>query len=224
MRYAFDVNDCQDNTREVLLRFATQPDAPEATLFYYPQWKPLGLPDHQWNDERYRRMIQMRTGALARAASHGFDYLFSVDSDVILEDPETISHLLEAGVPIIAGVFKATWGNPIALALPNVWEQGQNEMSDQFLMTITDAQEHVKVGGLGACTLIRRDVWEAGVTYDPIYNLPSNYRGEDRNFCIRAVVHGFDLTACAHKRILHYEKPEPLHAERQNVIIADEWA
>lgn len=150
----------------------------------------------------------MRNEALRAAEETGCDYLFSLDSDVLLHDPDTLSHLIDADVPIIAGVFMAKWGNPEALELPNVWQCGQNEMTEDFLQCIAYETKHVKVGGLGACTLIRRDVWEAGVTYDEIYNLPSNFRGEDRNFCIRAAVAGFDLIACAHKKIEHRDKPK----------------
>lgn len=49
-----------------------------------------------------------------------------------------------------------------------------------------------KVGGIGGCNLISRKVIEAGVNYNPIYNL-SWTNWEDRAFCVRAAVHGFSL-------------------------------
>lgn len=197
--YLFDVNDTQDNSVDLLAHFASRHDA---TINEHP-WPTLNMPDHSWNAERYRRMIAMRNGALTMAAAKQCAYLFSIDSDVILADCDTLTHLLFACVPIIAGVFVTRWGNPEAAWLPNVWQRGQNEMTDDFIRNIAHAPEHVVVGGLGACTLIRNDVWESGVTYSPIYNLPSNYRGEDRNFCVRAAVKGFELLACSHRKITH---------------------
>jgi hypothetical protein len=202
LEYLFDVNDTQDNSREILDNFVP----PSVRRIEEHPWPSLLMADHEWSIERYRRMILLRNNALALAKHVGARFLFSIDSDVILDDPQTLKHLIETDVPVIAGVFMATWGNPDATPLPNVWQRGQNEMTDEFLMGIETAPEHVKVGGLGACTLIRRDVWEAGVTYDPIDNLPSDYRGEDRYFCIRAAVTGIPLLACSHRRIRHVDR------------------
>lgn len=49
-----------------------------------------------------------------------------------------------------------------------------------------------KVGGIGGCNLISRKVIEAGVNYNPIPNI-SWTNWEDRAFCTRAAVHGFDI-------------------------------
>lgn len=148
----------------------------------------------------------MRNSALIAAYEFGAKYLFSIDSDVILETPDTLAHLIEADVPVIAGVFMAKWGNSKALALPNVWQSGHNSMSDDFLATIATADKHVEVGGLGACTLIRRDVWTAGISYSEIPFLSSVYHGEDRYFSLRAAVAGIPLAACAHTKITHVER------------------
>jgi hypothetical protein len=204
VQYLFDVNDSQDKSFDLLETFAKQPSRC-VDVVEHP-WPALSLRDHQWNAERYRRMIFLRNAALVAAHDRGCQYLFSVDSDVILKDPDTLSHLMASEVPVIAGVFMSTWGNPAATPLPNVWQTGQNEMSDDFLQGIATAPKHVNVGGLGACTLIRRDVWESGVNYNPITNLPLNYRGEDRYFCVRAAVHGIHMEACSHKRIRHVDR------------------
>ncbi len=204
----FDLNDSQDETEYVLHELARHPKGFQAVSVNHRAWTPLHLPDHVWSPERYERMRIMRNGALFEAKTGGYDYLFSLDSDVMLRDPDTLCHLTVLHVPVIAGVFTAQWGNAFAEAIPNVWERGQNEMSDGFKHNMPSAQSHVRVGGLGACTLIAREVWEKGVSYDPVYNLPSNYRGEDRDFCVRAAVAGFELLACAHKSIDHLDKPK----------------
>lgn len=204
IEYRFDVNDSQDSSTSILENFKHASDK-IVEVVRHP-WSPLNLPDHQWSPERYSRMILMRNNALAEAESYGARFLFSIDSDVILENPNTLAHLMEADVPVIAGVFMAKWGNRDAVALPNVWQCGQNEMTDEFLDGIATAENHVTVGGLGACTLIRRDVWDAGVNYSLINNVPSNYRGEDRYFCVRAAVAGIPLIACSHMKVTHRDR------------------
>lgn len=54
-----------------------------------------------------------------------------------------------------------------------------------------------RVGMTGACTLMKRKVFDAGVDYSPIQNIKSLW-GEDRFFCIRAACHGFELWADSH--------------------------
>jgi len=206
----FDVNDSTDKTLEMVRTYAASLRPFRAVQVGGWMWPPLNLPDHQWNEERYYRMIRMRNAALHIATEFDCDYLFSLDSDVMLEEKDTLAHLIADDVPIIAGVFFSKWGNAKAQALPNVWQKGQNEMTDEFLDGISTAPDHVKVGGLGACTLIKSKIWKRGVNYNPIYNLPSGYRGEDRQFCIRVAVAGFSMWACAHKKITHLDSKEAL--------------
>lgn len=213
----FDINDCQDETFDLVQAYCSAKDPFETVFAVEHQWPALNLESHAWNEERYYRMIAMRNAALRTAAEYECDFLFSVDSDVILRDPNTLGHLLLANVPIIAGVFKSRWGNPDAPALPNVWQRGQNEMTERFLDDILTAPEHERVGGVGACTLIRNDVWNAGVTYNPIFNVPSNYRGEDRFFSLRAAVAGFEMWACSHKQIDHLDGKEALLTQERGV-------
>lgn len=71
-----------------------------------------------------------------------------------------------------------------------------------------------KVGGLGDCTLISKKVFESNVSYDKIYNV--SFWGEDRHFCIRAAVLGFELYVDTHYQAFHIyrtsylKKPKPL--------------
>jgi len=203
----FELNDSYDETERLLMAHNSSAHPFKNYLIRKRSWTPTALADHQWSAERYSRMIRMRNLALWDAAHMKYDFLFSLDSDVLLHEPDTLAHLIEADQPIIAGVFTAKWGNADADALPNVWQTGQNEMTDEFLREAPRATVHFTVGGLGACTLIRKDVLATPwINYSPIYNLPRNYRGEDRNFCVRAAVAGITLKACAHKRIEHLDR------------------
>lgn len=59
-----------------------------------------------------------------------------------------------------------------------------------------------KVGGIGGCNLISRKVIEAGINYNPIPNL-SWTNWEDRAFCVRAAVAGFDIFLDTHYPAVH---------------------
>ena len=55
----------------------------------------------------------------------------------------------------------------------------------------------------GACTLVKRKVLEAGVNYSHIPNIRDALFGEDRHFCVRAAVHGFELWVDTHVPATH---------------------
>jgi hypothetical protein len=53
-----------------------------------------------WDSMKYYNMVTLRNNLLERATaiSDGFDYYFSLDSDIILEDPQTLNKLLAYAV------------------------------------------------------------------------------------------------------------------------------
>ena len=56
--------------------------------------------DHLWTQENLEKMPALRNMTVRRALEGGYDYLFSVDTDVVLH-PETLLRLLEADKDII---------------------------------------------------------------------------------------------------------------------------
>lgn len=142
--------------------------------------------DHLWTHDNLEKMPRLRNALIRRVLAAGYDYFFSVDTDLILQ-PETLKTLLEADKDIISEIF---WTNHWC----NAW------MFDQS----TGMLEEWKTPGLyecgmtGACTLMSRRVFEAGVNYDPIPNILKAVWGEDRFFCIRAACAGFDFWVDTH--------------------------
>ncbi|MCL6593455.1 MAG: glycosyl transferase, partial [Alicyclobacillus sp.] len=65
-----------------------------------------------------------------------------------------------------------------------------------------------EVGGLGACTLIRRSALEKGVNFSEIPNL--SFWGEDRHFCIRAAALGLRLWVDTHVPAYHIYRLDDL--------------
>ena len=69
-----------------------------------------------------------------------------------------------------------------------------------------------EVGGLGACTMVRRDALEQGVNFRPVRNL--SFWGEDRHFCVRAAARDIPLFADTVYPAFHVFRPEQLEGGR----------
>jgi len=197
--FYFNVNDSDDETYDLLCRFQSLDYSVEIVQRKYGETRP----DHVWDSGMIAKMTQIRNHALDLSEQFGAEHLFMVDSDIVFEHANTLKHLIGLSKPIVSPVFWATWGNPKAKQLPNVWVDGQYNTSAIF-QNLLRRPGHYPVGGLGAVTLIHKEVWKRGVYFDKIKNV--DYLGEDRHFCIRAQVLGFSLTACTCYRLTHLER------------------
>ena len=140
--------------------------------------------EHLWTAENLIKMHGLRNRTIRVALSGGYDYLFSVDTDLVLH-PDTLVTLMATGKDIVSELFYTNgWAN--------AWREGQYTPPEPEWKT----PGLYRVGMTGACMLVRRNVLEAGVDYSPVSNL--GMWGEDRHFCIRAAVHGFGLWTDTH--------------------------
>ena len=152
--------------------------------------------NHIWTWDNMDRMMVLRNETIRYALENGFDYWFSVDSDVIMR-PETLRILLEADKDIVSEIFWTK--SPSGKVWCNAW------MEDQA----TGMLEEWRTPGLyecgmtGACTLVKRAVLEAGVSYARIPNIRKALWGEDRHFCIRAACLGFRMWIDSHAEATH---------------------
>lgn len=145
--------------------------------------------DHIWTLDLMAKMSTLRNMTFRKALEGGYDYLFSVDTDLVL-DPETLVRLIEADKDIVSEVF---WTQaPSGLWWCNAWMFDQCD-SDGKWKEWAEKRGLFRVGMTGACTLISRKVLEAGVDYTPVPNIKKALRGEDRHFCIRAACAGFEM-------------------------------
>ncbi|MFS0722834.1 glycosyltransferase family 2 protein [Paenibacillus sp. 1P07SE] len=153
---------------------------------------------HYWNEQLVWKVAEFKDAILNYGREMRYDFVFLIDSDLLLS-PHTLLQLVAADKPIVAEIFWTRW-QPDAIPQPQVWmwdEYGQWEQSRGE--SLTEQEKGVRfhqfldklrvpglyeVGGLGACTLIRSDALQKGVSYKPIANL--TFWGEDRHFCIRA--------------------------------------
>lgn len=177
---------------------------------------------HHWREELIWRVAAYKNRVIELARDEGFDFLFLVDSDLVLH-PKTLVHLVGLGKDIVSEVYWTTW-QPGIIPLPQVWladdyrlyhvkqgeELSRNEVHgrvEDFLRMLRCPGTY-KVGGLGACTLISRKAISLGVSFSRIYNL--GLAGEDRHFCIRAAVLGLELYADTHYPPYHIYRESEL--------------
>ena len=160
---------------------------------------------HYWTGSLVQKVAQIKNHIIDRSLKLEYDYLFFVDSDLFLHQ-STLQQLIEADKDIISEIFWTRW-TPNDIELPQVWLKDNYTLYDYALGEYLSNEEKNKrlneflhalripgvyeVGGLGALTLIKRSVLEAGVHFGEIKNV--SFLGEDRHFCIRAVVNGFKL-------------------------------
>ena len=148
--------------------------------------------DHFWTKELVSDMSVYRNMTIRKALEGGYDYLLSVDTDLVLE-PHTLEYLLKADKDCVAGLF---WTN----GWSNAWLYDQADRNNEPEWVTPGLYQ---VGGTGALFLIKRKVLEAGVDYSPIPNLRKAVFGEDRHFCIRAVCNGFEIWIDTHCLPVH---------------------
>ena len=142
--------------------------------------------DHIWTHDNLTKMHALRNRTVKAMLDGGYDYWFSVDTDVILR-PLTLETLIAADKDIVSEIF---WTNGWC----NAWMYDQAAgMSQEW-----KKPGLYQVGMTGACTLVKRKVFEAGVDYTPIPCIVKSLWGEDRHFSIRAACAGFEMWVDTH--------------------------
>lgn len=162
---------------------------------------------HYWKDDIVWKVAKYKDYFINLAREKDYDYLFLIDSDLALH-PKTLTHLVSLNKDIVSEVYWTQWKHEL-IPLPQVWLGGQYRLHEPDAEQQLSPEEIAKrqmafvnklrcpgvynVGGLGACTLISKIALAADVSFGKIYNLDLN--GEDRHFCVRAAVLGFELYA-----------------------------
>lgn len=171
--------------------------------------------NHYWKFETLRKVTEFKNTIIQYCVDNGFDYLFLIDSDIVL-DKRSLLQLLADHVDIVSNVFWNQWKKNGQLTaqcfwIPDVYlqESAWNtprsfEESHKIRMEMYEQLKKpgvYKVDGLGACTLVSRHALEMGVNFTEIPNV--KLLGEDRPFCIRAGVLGFELFMDTHYPAYH---------------------
>ena len=152
--------------------------------------------DHIWTLDLMLKMSGLRNRTITEMLTGGYDYWFSVDTDIVL-DPKTLRQLIEADKDIVSEIF---WTQaPNGRYWCNAWMHDQSfGMNEEWRRPGL-----YRVGMTGALTLVKRKVFEAGVDYTPIPNIHAALRGEDRHFCVRAACAGCEMWVESHCPATH---------------------
>lgn len=175
---------------------------------------------HGWTPSAMQRVGAIKDKVLEFARANRAEAVWLCDADLIC-DPMTFSSLWSVPDPVVSAVYWTRWNkvppeHPPVHAGPQVWLahpyvlQGRGMEEWELRRRLIDRQL-TEVGGLGACTLIRREALMRGVAFAP---WPGNTlegigQGEDRHFCMRATALHVKLTADPWPDIFHiYHRPE----------------
>ncbi|MEI8125121.1 MAG: hypothetical protein WCG42_05160 [Parachlamydiaceae bacterium] len=177
---------------------------------------------HYWKEEIIWKIAAFKDLMIKKARDENYDYLFLVDSDLVLH-PHTVEQLIVDNKDIITNNFWTKWA-PNLPPLPQVWlldhytlyyhdigEKLSDEEITKRTLAFLDMLKKpgvYEVGGLGACTLISREALKRGVSFARIKNL--TFWGEDRHFCIRAVAIGLSLHTDTHYPAYHIYRESEL--------------
>lgn len=202
--YFIDENERKDS-KELILHFSREMNQSQISTFIREVPCDGNFSAHNWNEERIWKVAEFKNQIINEALEKNYDYLFLVDSDLLLH-PQTLLHLIEKKKEIISEIFWTQW-DCFSPKLPQVWLRDQyNLYESKREEKVSDEEKSIRqslflqklrkpgvyeVGGLGACTLISRKVILSGVNFNEIKNI--SLIGEDRHFCIRAIVSGFPL-------------------------------
>lgn len=172
-----------------------------------------GEADHVWTVADMLKMCELRSVLTDKVRDEGYDYLFSVDTDVIV-NPETLATLLRRKAEIVTEIFWTRADNGFEWA--NAWNTDNYTVYRQNY-DYWRIPGVYPVGMAGACTLIHRRVFEAGVSYRKIPNIDTALIGEDRHFCVRAACAGFEHfldTTCPARHLYRLSEYQKFMEER----------
>lgn len=170
---------------------------------------------HHWSKPTFYWLARQKQFLIDVAKNERFDAIWLVDSDLVVGS-DTLASLLSCNRSVVSAVFWTHW-TPDAPPLPQVWMehpyelQGRGYEAHEFIRSLRE-RELIQVGGLGACTLIRSDVFGKVGFWPLIDGLPDwgMWQGEDRHFCVRAERNHIALWADAWPDIFHIYRPSDL--------------
>lgn len=134
-----------------------------------------------WTQKNFKALYQMRTELLRKAAQEKYDYLFTVDSDILLH-PKTLSLLLEDNKKVVGNMLWTKMNNEITAICGKDEEWGAYSSND---LDVLKKPGIYPIGWTCACLLISSEVYNnKNISYWPIFGV-DNTGCEDYAFCLR---------------------------------------
>lgn len=222
IHYCFVDDNDEETSHELLTEFAKKHPVTLISSDYNDDYVKTDN-THHWNEDLIWKVAHFKNQIIEKALKEDFDYLFFVDSDLVLH-PKTLKQLQLAQKEIVSEIFWTKWTKDASVAMPQVWisdqytlyKKGKNEQitPEEANRRAWNFIEQLKipgvyeVGGLGALTLIHKSALVKGVHFGEIKNL--SFMGEDRHFCIRANALGIALHVDTHYPAYHIYRPDDL--------------
>lgn len=192
VEYCFVINDSQDETEALLHAFARRFPA---RLLYDNSSRPGG-----WQRGYYQfgRLAELRNRLLEAFLQSECDYLFSVDSDILVP-PQALQQLVQTGRDVVSALVcnGAGIGDDQFYNIFN-WDDGRLLPIRQF-----PRDQVFPVDCTGAACLIKRRVIETGARYN------SRWGSEDIGFCREVQKHGFAIFCHGGIECVHVMNPGP---------------
>ena len=165
---------------------------------------------HEWPGVRIARVAYMLDELIGAFLTSRFEAALLVGSDVLLP-PDMVPLLDGCDRDVVCEVYWSRWA-PGAPWMPQVWDHHPYGFRNVDWIVRLRAPGQYRVNGLGACTLVRRRVFEAGARFEALPGL--RIPGEDRHFCLRASALGFELWADTTHPPFHVYRAEQLPEAR----------
>ncbi len=196
--------DLGDGSVEILKRFAEAMDGRMGVVVERYMAPPPAPPTRETHNRMniFSYLAGLRNTTIDRALTNGYDYLLSVDSDILMP-AWTLQRLLAHGRDVVAAalVNDEFWNLPAPYRAYNMLRKADFPGPDgvQAYLHVADMPDSglIEVDVTGACFLIARRVLEAGCRFD---NHPA---GEDVPFCQAVQAAGFRLYGDAGLRVDH---------------------
>jgi glycosyltransferase involved in cell wall biosynthesis len=189
LRYCFIINDCNDASPQILEKFKRQQPEP-VLLITRNHFLPGGTHRSEYS---FSRLAELRNLLLEAFLQSDSEYLFSVDSDILV--PQNIlALLLRDNCDIISSLVC----NGHEIGDPGIYNILQRNKGGNYIHIRQFPRDQVfPVDCTGAAYLIKRTVIEAGVRYS------GKNGGEDIAFCEGALARGFGVFCDGRIECLH---------------------
>ncbi len=183
----------------------------------------FGVNTHNWGVSAIQRVAANKNRIIEYFLKSDSDYLWLCDADLML-DQMTLWSMLSCEKPVVAAVYWTKWhrntGEREVSAMPQVWLTHPYGMTGRGYEDPAEFRQQLikreltQVWGQGACTLIKKDVLETGVTFSHQPELQDKGGmsiGEDRHFCFQIERKHIPMYADPWPDIFHlYHLPEDL--------------
>ncbi|XP_066919422.1 procollagen galactosyltransferase 2-like [Clytia hemisphaerica] len=183
----------EDDTYELLSTWSTNVRHLYHKIQVSHKAEPLVYSDAQnsnhFTEQRYLMLLQLRQNAIQEARSQWADYVFFIDTDNFLTDPEILQHLIKERRTVIAPLLRAT--HPKETLYSNFWgetdKNGYYKRSENYPLILSQTTKGTfRVPMIHSAILIHlRDSNTDDIQLSPV---PASYKGMIDDLLIFAFV------------------------------------